>query len=82
MPLLRNKFLSDQIEKEQIDKKLDHTIIKPTPEEEKIIQEIMIATSDRYESQIAESGITPKLSRDIRDTVHSYCQDKRLEYEM
>ena len=82
MPLLRNKFLSDQIEKEQIDKKLDHTIIKPTPEEEKIIQEIMIAISDRYKSQIAESGITPKLSRDIRDTVHSYCQDKRLEYEM
>lgn len=75
MSLLSERFKKEQIEQEEIVRKVDGAIVSATDDEKKIVTEISERISNQFMKELAQTGFTPQLTEKIKQAI---CEEVNL----
>ena len=80
MSILKDKFITNRTEKENINKKIKETHVQPTEQEQNTAQDIIRKVSEQYAEELISKDISD-ISNQIAATVREYCNQLDLTYE-
>ena len=80
MSILKDKFITNRTEKENINKKIKETHVQPTEQEQNTAQDIIRKVSEQYAEELISKDISD-ISNQIASTVREYCNQLDLTYE-
>lgn len=69
MSLFQDRLKKEQVEQEQIEKKVEESVLSATDDEKKTVEEIAERISIKFKGQLAKGGFTPQLTEEIKDSI-------------